>query len=129
MQAREEWGDGGESRKARGESEEAEGKRLQVTGRGRDPGDAGSVIGSRTASRALVHFHRTVGTATFRRREARAGALWFHFDQATIAYALNPRRSPCPPDVTAVHDLEGHDLLARAGESLKIEGQPMYLSR
>ena len=82
----------------------------------------------RHAWRALVHFHRTVGTATFRRREARAGALWFHFEQATIAYALNPRRSPCPPDVTAVHDLEGHDLLARAGESLKIEGQPMYLS-
>ena len=29
--------------------------------------------------------------------EQRDGALWFHFDQATVVYALAPRRSPSPP--------------------------------
>ena len=83
----------------------------------------------RPAWRALVHFHRTVGTATFRRREERAGALWFHFDQVTIVYALAPTTIPVPPEFTAVHDLEGIVLPVRPGEPLQIAGLPVYLSR
>ena len=83
----------------------------------------------RPAWRALVHFHRTVGTSTFRSREQRDGALWFHFDKATIVYALKPTTITMPEGVTAVHDLEGHVLPVRPGEPLKIEGQPVYLSR
>ena len=83
----------------------------------------------RPAWRALVHFHRTVGTSTFRRRETRDAALWFHFDKATVFYALSPTTITVPADITAVHDLEGHALSVRPGESLKLEGQPVYLSR
>ncbi len=79
--------------------------------------------------RALVHFHRTVGTSTFRSREQRDGALWFHFDQATFVYALAPTTITVPAECTAVHDLEGYALLDRAGQPLKIEGHPMYLNR
>ncbi len=79
--------------------------------------------------RALVHCHRTVGSATFRRREERAGALWFYFDSATIGYALAPTTITVPADCTAVHDQEGHALPIRGGQPLKIEGQPVYLSR
>ncbi|HLP03372.1 MAG TPA: lipopolysaccharide kinase InaA family protein [Opitutaceae bacterium] len=83
----------------------------------------------RPAWRALVHFHRTVGTSTFRSREQRDGARWFHFDHATVVYALAPTTITLPADVTAVHDLEGHALPVRPGEPLKLEGQPVYLSR
>ncbi len=84
---------------------------------------------ARPAWRALVHFHRTVGTSTFRSREQRDGALWFHFDQATVVYALAPTTITVPAECTAVHDLEGHARPVRAGESLKIDSQPLYLSR
>ncbi len=83
----------------------------------------------RPAWRALVHFHRTVGTSTFRSRETRDGALWFHFDQATVVYALAPTTITLPAACTAVHDLEGHALAVRPGEPMKIEGQPVYLAR
>ena len=83
----------------------------------------------RPAWRALVHFHRTVGTSTFRSRETRDGALWFHFDRATVVYALAPTTITVPPECTAAHDLEGHALPVGAGETLKLAGQPVYLSR
>ncbi|OPZ69541.1 MAG: hypothetical protein BWY81_00386 [Firmicutes bacterium ADurb.Bin467] len=82
----------------------------------------------RPAWRALVHFHRTVGTSTFQSREQRNGALWFHFDKATVVYALASTTITVPSDVTAVHDLEGQALSVRPSEPLKISGQPVYLS-
>ncbi len=83
----------------------------------------------RPAWRALVFFHHTLGAAHFLRREEREGAFWFHFDQATIVYALKPTTITVPPDVTAVYDQEGNALLARVGQPLQIAGEPIYLSR
>ena len=69
------------------------------------------------------------GTSTFRSREQGDGALWFHFDQVTLVYALAPTTITVPAECTAVHALEGYALLDRAGQPLKIEGHPMYLNR
>jgi len=39
------------------------------------------------------------------------------------------RNRETPAEVTAVHDLKGNVLPTRAGESLQIAGQPVYLIR
>ncbi len=87
------------------------------------------MIVSRPHWRALVHRHLTVGTATFRSREHRDGTLWLHLGQATVVYAIAPTSITVPPDVTAVHDREGHALSVRPGEAMEVTGRPANLSR
>ena len=83
----------------------------------------------RPAWAALIQFHRTLGVSTFLRREEREGAFWFHFENATVAYALKPTTITVPENCTAVHDMRGTAVLGRAGNPLTLGADPMYLTR
>lgn len=77
----------------------------------------------RPAWHALVWLHRTIGSATFLRREERDGAIWFEFDTCRIAYALQPTRISWPAGATDAHDMLG-TLLPTASE-LVLRGEPV----
>ncbi len=83
----------------------------------------------RLAWHALVQFHRTAGRSCFRSREERDGAIWFHFDRLTVAYALAPASVTVPEDCTAVHDVQGNELPVKKGGVLALTGNPVYFSR
>jgi hypothetical protein len=84
----------------------------------------------RPAWAAMVHFHRLAGSAVFSRREERDGALWWHFDQCTIVYALAPVSVTVPAGCVQVTDLTGLPLSVAPGQPLPLTGSPVYfLSR
>lgn len=77
----------------------------------------------RPAWHALAWLHRTLGSATFLRREERDGVIWFDFDLCRIAYALTPTRISWPVEATAAHDMLGAPL--SRGDGLLLTGEPV----
>ena len=80
----------------------------------------------RVAWRALVQYHKTIGRDRFLRREEREGALWWHFEKHTVAYALAPTSVTVPAGCTCF-DMEGNPIVV-AG-SLALSGSPVYFTR
>ena len=83
----------------------------------------------RPAWHALVQFHRTTGQDRFLRREERAGAIWWHFDNCAVVYALKPASVTVPADCPRVVDLVGNPIVTRAGAALPVSGEPVYFLR
>ncbi len=70
---------------------------------------------------------RTLGPATFLRREEREGAVWFFFDHATVAYAREPRQVTLPDGPFRIFDPFGKELHAKPANTLFLRARPVYL--
>lgn len=78
----------------------------------------------RPAWHALVQLHRALASDSFRQREERDGAVWFHFDRCSIAYALTPVTVSPPAGRGVVEDMLG----ARQPVTITVSltGNPVY---
>ena len=77
--------------------------------------------------RAFQFMARTLGPATFLRREEREGAVWFFFDHATVAYAREPRQVTLPDGPFRIFDPFGKELHAKPANTLFLRARPVYL--
>ncbi|WP_127555554.1 lipopolysaccharide kinase InaA family protein [Saccharospirillum alexandrii] len=78
---------------------------------------------------ALVHFHSLMAGETFRGREEKQGAIWWHFDGVSLVYSLSGSQLTLGSDTARVTDLTGHPLAAKAGDTLTLTGSPIYLHK
>jgi len=66
---------------------------------------------------------------TFRAREETDGAIWWHFDRLTLVYSEAECQITLATDVSQVTDLTGKTLPAQAGDTLTVNGNPIYLHK
>ena len=78
---------------------------------------------------ALVHFHTLMAKETFRGREEKDGAIWWHFDRISLVYSLTGSQITLGKEVARVTDLTGHALSAIPGDKLNLDGNPLYLHK
>lgn len=76
---------------------------------------------------ALEFFHKTLGQGRFLKREEKQGALWWHFDRATLVYTLEPSRIQLPEATKKLTDLYGDELTIADDRVQTVNEQPVYL--
>ncbi len=80
--------------------------------------------------RALVQFHRRMDGMTFVRREERAGAIWWYFEDSgntvTLVHALEPTEITLPEPPHRIEDQYGQPIDSDGGQ-LAIDGRLIYL--
>ena len=75
---------------------------------------------------AFVQFHTTLKDETFRSREEKDGAIWWHFDHCSLVYALKPVQIQPGNSVAQVTDMLGQPIRSEEGTSIHIDGNPVY---
>lgn len=78
---------------------------------------------------ALVQFHQAMSDETFRGREEKDGAIWWHFDRVSLVYSLSGSQVTLSDDITQVTDLSGKTQAVKPGDKIDLNGNPVYLHK
>lgn len=76
---------------------------------------------------AFVQFHTTLNDQTFRGREEKDGAIWWHFDSCSLVYALSPAEIPLSQCMSHIADMTGQSIDLKGINSLTVDGSPLYI--
>lgn len=78
---------------------------------------------------ALVHFHRMMANETFQGREEKDGVIWWHFERFSLVYSLTQGKITLSDDIIRATDLTGQPKPEQPGDTLTIDGNPLYLHK
>jgi len=76
--------------------------------------------------KALLQFHRTVGQASFEKREIKDGITWWYFDNCIVAYSLDAGTAIFPPADHIPYTLLGEPIKHKTGQSLALDDSLIY---